>query len=366
MRNLFEAAKSVLSGQLDEAAKGSMPTTEKEKSLAKLAEPKDKVTHKDVLVGRGVIAKEDFDGFEDIGLTEEEMNQIAEKYMGYEKLKGELAGRGAKNPAALAAWIGRKKYGKEKFQKAAAAGKKMQSEDVEQTDEAAKWRSSSAAQKVTSPDDYASGSSYDYHSDNPRSTGMMKAKSDTADKYSSLQTRPKAQVATQGARKGMITKQHAERLKSRIKAGMQEESELVDETIISENAFTIELPQNLQYKDYVQAVLNLEGFASLSDIPEDRMQDVLECIDVAYKENLVDIVVESLSWSQMQDKIAAHKKAGAKVMDVTQGTRQGKPYAAYTVIDKNGMKRRHIYHGSTSKIENMGQTTKPGKEDSEE
>ena len=66
-----------------------------------------------------------------------------------------------------------------------------------------------------------------------------------------------------------------------------------------------------------------------------------------------------------QDKIAAHKKAGNKVMDFTQGTRQGKPYVAYTVVSKDGMKRRHIYHGSTSKIENIGQTTKPGK-DSEE
>ena len=43
--------------------------------------------------------------------------------MGFKKLKGELAAKGAKNPEALAAWIGRKKYGKEKFQAKAAAGK---------------------------------------------------------------------------------------------------------------------------------------------------------------------------------------------------------------------------------------------------
>lgn len=41
-----------------EAAKGSEPKNEKEKKLAALAEPKDKITHKDVLVGRGVV-KED-------------------------------------------------------------------------------------------------------------------------------------------------------------------------------------------------------------------------------------------------------------------------------------------------------------------
>lgn len=38
-------------------------------------------------------------------------------------LKNKLAAKGANNPDALAAWIGRKKYGKGKFQKLAAKGK---------------------------------------------------------------------------------------------------------------------------------------------------------------------------------------------------------------------------------------------------
>ncbi len=35
-----------------------------------------------------------------------------------------LSYKGVKNPEALAAWIGRKKYGKKKFQQMAAAGRK--------------------------------------------------------------------------------------------------------------------------------------------------------------------------------------------------------------------------------------------------
>jgi hypothetical protein len=42
----------------------------------------------------------------------------------FQKLKKELAGKGAENPGALAASIGRKKYGKKKFQQMAAKGKK--------------------------------------------------------------------------------------------------------------------------------------------------------------------------------------------------------------------------------------------------
>jgi len=51
---------------------------------------------------------------------------VSEKYAGFSKTVGALKKQGGvKNPEALAASIGRKKYGKEKFQKAAATGTKL-------------------------------------------------------------------------------------------------------------------------------------------------------------------------------------------------------------------------------------------------
>lgn len=51
-------------------------------------------------------------------------NLKTEERMGFKKLKASLAHKaGIKDPSALAASIGRKKYGKEKFQKMASAGK---------------------------------------------------------------------------------------------------------------------------------------------------------------------------------------------------------------------------------------------------
>jgi hypothetical protein len=41
----------------------------------------------------------------------------------FSNLKNKLNKKGAKDPGALAAWIGRKKFGKKKFQKLAAKGK---------------------------------------------------------------------------------------------------------------------------------------------------------------------------------------------------------------------------------------------------
>ncbi len=50
----------------------------------------------------------------------------------FEKLKGELGKKGVKKPGALAAWIGRRKYGKGKFAKLAAKGRaRRQAEALE-------------------------------------------------------------------------------------------------------------------------------------------------------------------------------------------------------------------------------------------
>lgn len=47
----------------------------------------------------------------------------------FKALQGELAKRGAKNPGAMAAAIGRAKYGKVKMSKMAAAGRKRSDHD---------------------------------------------------------------------------------------------------------------------------------------------------------------------------------------------------------------------------------------------
>ncbi len=47
-------------------------------------------------------------------------------YLGFAKLKGKIAASGgAKDAGAIAASIGRKKYGARKFNRAAAAGRKL-------------------------------------------------------------------------------------------------------------------------------------------------------------------------------------------------------------------------------------------------
>ena len=45
----------------------------------------------------------------------------------FKQLSSKLKKKGAKDPKALAAWIGRKKYGPKKFAKLSAKGKKRRS-----------------------------------------------------------------------------------------------------------------------------------------------------------------------------------------------------------------------------------------------
>ena len=65
---------------------------------------------------------------EGVNRVEQTLN---EKYMGFKAVEKAAKKGGAENPAAVAASIGRKKYGKKAFQKAAASGKKMhESQDM--------------------------------------------------------------------------------------------------------------------------------------------------------------------------------------------------------------------------------------------
>lgn len=57
---------------------GAHPKTAKEKKLAAMGHPKDKITHKDVLIGRGVLAKEDVDQTIEYKAAEVEIKESAD------------------------------------------------------------------------------------------------------------------------------------------------------------------------------------------------------------------------------------------------------------------------------------------------
>jgi len=90
----------------------------------------------------------------------------------------------------------------------------MRKEEANQLDEKAKWRSSSAAKKITDPDKDLGMADYDYHHENPRSTGRLKSTADTEPSDGSINNRAKSSINSMGKRKGMISKADINRVKS--------------------------------------------------------------------------------------------------------------------------------------------------------
>jgi len=84
-------------------------------------EPKDDV----MLMVKGTVTDRDGDQLKvklnEVGVIHGKKPGSGERF---KKLEGDLEERGAKNPGALAAYIGRKKYGKGRFQKLASRGRK--------------------------------------------------------------------------------------------------------------------------------------------------------------------------------------------------------------------------------------------------
>ena len=56
-------------------------------------------------------------------IPDKDDQELEKTYVGFKKLKQKLGQKGAKKPGALAAWIGRKKYGEKKFSELAAEDK---------------------------------------------------------------------------------------------------------------------------------------------------------------------------------------------------------------------------------------------------
>ena len=84
----------------------------------------------------------------------------------------------------------------------------------DKVDEKAKWRSSSAAKKITDPDKDLGMADYDYHHENPRSTGRLKSTADTEPSDGSINNRAKSKTNSMGKRKGMVSKADINRVKS--------------------------------------------------------------------------------------------------------------------------------------------------------
>lgn len=144
-------------------------------------------------------------------------------------------------------------------------------------------------------------------------------------------------------------------------AGIKRESveEGISETIVKHNDFTIEITDNPTYGDFLRAVQSI-----VRTDEESVQQEIVAIAEEAYAENYEDVIIESFTRMEIEDKLAAHRKAGNTVSNDKFSTKNGEPYAEYVVTDKEGGRKKYIHHGSVRRMESMpGKTAKSSKEE---
>ena len=132
--------------------------------------------------------------------------------------------------------------------------------------------------------------------------------------------------------------------KAWAKRDMREDIDPVQETTILHDSFNVVLKPTYNFGDYLTAAKKLFG-----------EEQAIEVANIAFHDRDLELFVEEMSHSAVEDKIKGHMKAGHKVSMPKYSTRDGKPRAEYVVTDKDsGVRRKYIHQGNVTKMENMG------------
>lgn len=157
------------------------------------------------------------------------------------------------------------------------------------------------------------------------------------------------------------SKAAGERVAGAVLAKMRKEEveldEGITETIVKHNDFTIEITDNPTYGDFLRAVQSI-----VRTDEEAMQQEIIAIAEQAYAEQYEDVIIESFTRMEIDDKMAAHRKAGNTVSNDKFSTKNGQPYAEYVVTDKEGGRKKYIHHGSVRRMESMPSVTKKDKE----
>ena len=149
-------------------------------------------------------------------------------------------------------------------------------------------------------------------------------------------------------------KSYGDRAAALDAAGIKRESveESVTETIVKHNDFTIEITDNPTFGDFLRAV------QSIVRTDEESMQkEIVAVAEQAFAENYEEVIIEAFTRMELEDKIAAHRKAGNTVSDDKYSTKNGQPYAEYVVTDQEGGRKKYIHHGTRRGVESMSSVT---------
>lgn len=148
----------------------------------------------------------------------------------------------------------------------------------------------------------------------------------------------------------------------------EEVEEAVDETVIhADREYALDEAQKTgNYDAHFKAQMAKHGIKHPGELDTDEKKKAFfNKVDAGYKAKNESVFVEAYMSSDIQDVITAHKKAGNRISDEKSGSRDGKPHHSFVVTTPEGKRTRHIYHGTTKKLESMS-PAKKSRESSEQ
>lgn len=173
----------------------------------------------------------------------------------------------------------------------------------------------------------------------------------------------------------------AARVAAKVKSGMKEDIDFpineeydddqpaaVDETIITatKEYDITEAQKSSGYDAHFRAMMTKHGVKHPGelDTPE-KKKAFFNKVDASYKAKNEDVFLEAMMASDLQKIKDAHRSAGNKISDEKSGSKAGQAHHSFVVTQPSGKRTRHIYHGSTKKVETMSPAPR-SKESSEQ
>lgn len=292
-------------------------------NLANNAAPYDKVTHGDVIAGR--LGKDEMGGKKKKPAVKEEAGGVPEKPTGGSNgATPEDHNRPIKKKAMDAAMAAANKTATGPLGTAPITKQGVTKEEVEPIDELSKNTLGSYVKKAK---EHAVGLGVGL------GVAAMKRKdrSDVADKL------------------GQRTK-NIDKAVDRI---TKEEFDVDEETYHRPVEYVINEADN-NYDAHFKAMLKKHGIKNPGELKSDEeKKKFFNAVDAGFSAKNEDVFLEAMLASDLMKIKDAHKNAGNKISDEKTGSKGGEAHHSFVVTTPTGKRTRHIYHGSTKKVETM-------------
>jgi hypothetical protein len=129
--------------------------------------------------------------------------------------------------------------------------------------------------------------------------------------------------------------------------------EPVDETVISADREYAVVSEK-DYKAYFNAMMKKHSIKHPGELKSDEDKKAFfNKVDASFKAKNEDVFLEAYMASDLMAVKDAHRKHGNSISNEITSSKGGQAHHSFVVTTPEGKRTRHIYHGTTKKVETM-------------